>query len=74
MPLKTIQAPALLIHGGLDKAIPVAPVEAAKSKLPNAELILFPDDGHLLFLGRGAAIAQERITTFLKKYSTPHGE
>ncbi len=74
MPLKTIQTPALLIHGGLDKAIPVAPVEAAKSQLPNAELILFPDDGHLLFLGRGAAIAQERITTFLKKYSTPHGE
>ena len=74
MPLKSIQTPSLLVHGALDKAIPVAPVEAAKSQLPNSELVLFPDDGHLLFLGRGAAMAQERITTFLKKHSAPHGE
>lgn len=74
MPLKTILTPVLLVHGGLDKAIPVAPVEAAKSQLPNSELLLFPDDGHLPFLGRGASIAQERIASFLKKHTPSHGE
>jgi pimeloyl-ACP methyl ester carboxylesterase len=74
MPLKSIQTPSLLVHGALDKAIPVAPVEAAKSQLRNSELVLFPDDGHLLLLGQGAPMAQERITTFLKKHSAPHGE
>lgn len=74
IPLQNINTPTLLVHGGLDKAIPVAPVEAAKSKLPNSELLLFPDDGHLVFLGRGAAIAEDRITTFLKKHTASHGE
>lgn len=72
IPFQSITTPVLLVHGGLDKAIPVAPVEAAKSKLPNSELLLFPDDGHLVFLGRGATIAEDRITAFLKKYT--HGE
>lgn len=72
--LKTIAAPVLLVHGGLDKAIPVAPVEAAKSQLPHSELLLFPDDGHLVFLGRGASVAQNRITAFLKKHTASHGE
>jgi len=74
IPLKTITTPVLLIHGGMDKAIPVAPVEAAKSQLPNSELLLFPDDGHLVFLGRGASIAEDRIIAFLKKHTSPHGE
>lgn len=72
--LKTIVTPTLLVHGGLDKAIPVAPVEAAKSQLPNSELLLFPDDGHLAFLGRGASIAQDRIASFLKKHTPSNGE
>ena len=74
IPLKTIQTPSLLVHGSLDKAIPLEPIEAAKSQLSNSELVLFPGDGHLLFLGPGASMAQERINTFLKKYSAPHGE
>jgi pimeloyl-ACP methyl ester carboxylesterase len=74
IPYKTITTPTLLIHGGLDKAIPVAPVETAKSQLPNSELLLFPDDGHLIFLGRGSSIAEERILTFLKKHTPSHGE
>jgi pimeloyl-ACP methyl ester carboxylesterase len=74
IPYKTITTPVLIVHGGLDKAIPVAPVEAAKSKLPNSELLLFPDDGHLVFLGRGATIAEDRITAFLKKHTASHGE
>lgn len=74
IPFESITTPVLLVHGGLDKAIPVAPVEAAKSKFPNSELLLFPDDGHLLFLGRGASIAEDRITAFLKKHTPSHGE
>ena len=74
IPFQSITTPVLIVHGGLDKAIPVAPVEAAKSKLPNSELLLFPDDGHLVFLGRGATIAEDRITAFLKKHTASHGE
>jgi pimeloyl-ACP methyl ester carboxylesterase len=74
IPFQSITTPVLIVHGGLDKAIPVAPVEAAKSKLPNSELLLFPDDGHLVFLGRGATIAEDRITAFLKKHTPSHGE
>jgi len=74
IPLQTITTPVLMVHGGLDKAIPIAPVEAAKSQLPNAELLLFPDDGHLLLLGRGAPVAEDRIAAFLKKHTASHGE
>jgi pimeloyl-ACP methyl ester carboxylesterase len=74
IPLHNITVPVLIVHGGLDKAIPVAPVEAANSKLPNSELLLFPDDGHLIFLGRGASIAEDRITAFLKNHTPSHGE
>ena len=69
IPLKDVATPVLLVHGGLDKAISITPIEAAQSQFPNAELLLLPDEGHLVFLGRSAAIARARITDFLKKHT-----
>lgn len=76
VPFTEINTPVLILHGGMDKAVPIAPIEAAHTKLPNAEILFLPDEGHLLFLGRSAPIAQSRIGSFLKKHTAvvPHAE
>ena len=70
MPFKEITTPLLILHGGLDKAVPIAPIEAAHTQLPHSELLFLPDEGHLLFLGRSAEIAQARMISFLKKHTS----
>lgn len=81
LPLQELTPPVLLVHGGLDKAIPLGPVEQAKSRIPSAEWLILPDEGHLVFQGRGAPVAATRIIDFLNAKTsaqpvegTPDGE
>jgi pimeloyl-ACP methyl ester carboxylesterase len=74
LPLEKISAPTLVIHGGIDKAVPLASVEAASAKIAGSEFQLVPDAGHLLFLGRGGPAASARIASFLRENSTPSAE
>lgn len=74
LPLEKISAPTLVIHGGIDKTVPLASVEAARAKIADSEFQLVPDAGHLLFLGRGGPAASARIASFLRENSTPSAE
>jgi pimeloyl-ACP methyl ester carboxylesterase len=70
IPLQELNTPTLLVHGGLDKAVPLGPVEQAKSRIPSAEWIILPEEGHLVFQGRGAPVATRRIIDFLNSHNS----
>ena len=46
--LPEIKAPTLVVHGEADKALPVENSRILASRIPNAELVIFPNAGHLL--------------------------
>lgn len=71
IPLQELQTPVLLVHGGLDKAVPLGAVELAKSRIPSAEWRILPDEGHLVFQGRSAPVAREVILNFLNTHAAP---
>ncbi len=45
--LSEINVPVLIIHGADDQLIPVAEAEAMHQAIPNSELVIVPDAGHL---------------------------
>lgn len=47
--LGTIHVPTLVVHGERDRMIPVANAHALAHAIPEAELRLYPEAGHLLF-------------------------
>ena len=42
-----VEVPVLLVHGGQDRIAPVAHAEWLARRIPNAELRVQPDDGHI---------------------------
>jgi len=59
--LPKITAPVLLIHGNRDSAVPTSAVEQARKLLPNANLTLLADLGHLAHEERPDLVAQAII-------------
>ncbi len=57
-----VAAPALLLHGGLDRIAPVAHAAWLAARLPASELWLRPDDGHISVL-RSAPEALEWLAS-----------
>lgn len=53
--LGLIRAPALIVHGGQDRVVPSAHGQWLASQIPDAELWLRPDAGHISILDAGAA-------------------
>ena len=45
--LSEINVPVLIIHGADDQLIPLAEAEAMHQAIPNSELVIVPDAGHL---------------------------
>jgi len=45
--LGDIDVPVLIIHGADDQLIPVSEADAMYKAIPNAELVVIPDAGHL---------------------------
>ncbi|MGQ9898407.1 MAG: alpha/beta fold hydrolase [Acidobacteriota bacterium] len=45
--IAAITCPTLLLAGALDQVVPPGNVELLKAKLPQAEVVIFPDAGHL---------------------------
>jgi len=45
--LDEIQIPILLFHGELDKNMPLASVQQTANQLHDAQLVTYPDDGHI---------------------------
>ncbi len=66
--LFAIPNPALLVHGRKDKAVPTGSVEAAASRLSNAELELLPELGHLLH-----EEAPDTAATLISDFASKHG-
>lgn len=48
--LTHIDKPVLILHGADDQLIPAKEAEAMQAAIPNAQLQIFPDSGHLLNL------------------------
>jgi pimeloyl-ACP methyl ester carboxylesterase len=55
--LAAVDVPTLVLHGVDDEVVAAAAAEHAAATIPGAELILFPDTGHLPFLERPAEFA-----------------
>jgi pimeloyl-ACP methyl ester carboxylesterase len=53
-PVKEIDAPALVIHGEEDRIVTAANGRALATRLPQAELVLLPGQGHVPMLERPA--------------------
>lgn len=67
--LKAIHPPTLLVHGAMDRFIPLASAQAAANTIPNAELHIVANGGHLPIIGPGADAARQRIVSFLQHHT-----
>lgn len=65
--LPEIKAPVLVIHGDSDQVIPVENAKILASRIPGAELAIFPDTGHML-LEAGGEMTKVTLD-FLKRHS-----
>jgi 3-oxoadipate enol-lactonase len=64
--LPEIEAPTLIIHGDADRLVPVENARIMASRIPNAELVIFPGAGHILI---EAGDEPNRITLdFLRRH------
>lgn len=68
--LQEITVPVLVLAGEKDRVVPVENSRCLAAKLPNAQLVTFPNTGHLFFIER-AEEANKAIINFLKGGS-PH--
>ena len=65
--LPEIKAPTLVIHGDSDKLFPVENAQILASRIPGAELVIFPETEHMLL---EAGEDNYRVTLeFLKRHS-----
>jgi 3-oxoadipate enol-lactonase len=62
-----ITSPTLVIHGALDRYVPVANAGALAEAIPGAKLRVLDDAGHLVFIERFGDVNRE-VVTFLKPY------
>jgi pimeloyl-ACP methyl ester carboxylesterase len=66
--LGEIAAPTLVVHGGQDKLQSPRNAHVLARAIPNAELLLWPDAGHLY--GTDEPEADREVARFLKRHST----
>ncbi len=67
--LPQIGAPTLVINGELDNLIPAENSRIMAERIPGAELVLFPETGHLYFDERPEEAAQA-VIDFLRRRGT----
>jgi 3-oxoadipate enol-lactonase len=65
--LPRIEVPTLIIHGDVDRAIPVENAQIMASRLPNAEMIILKGKGHGLNI-EGITELNKAILNFLEKH------
>ncbi|UCD08910.1 MAG: alpha/beta hydrolase [Dehalococcoidales bacterium] len=63
--LSDIKAPTLVIHGEADKVFNLENAKIMASRIPNAELVTFPNTGHALI--EAGVKVHEVILNFLKR-------
>jgi pimeloyl-ACP methyl ester carboxylesterase len=62
----TIEAPALVIHGDHDRMIPLSHGQVLAERIPNAELVVLADQGHMFFWEKPDETAK-LVTSFLSR-------
>jgi pimeloyl-ACP methyl ester carboxylesterase len=67
--VRSITSPTLVIHGAEDRYVPVANATALAEAVPEAELRVLDDAGHLVFIERFADVNRE-VVAFLKLLQT----
>lgn len=65
--LPEIEVPTLVIHGETDMVIPVENARVLASRIPDAELVTFPNTGHYLF--EAGDELYKVMMDFLKRHS-----
>jgi len=65
--LKDVTQPVLVCTGRMDRACTVEAAEAIADGLPNAELVIFEDSGHMTFVEENDRYLQV-VREFLNKY------
>ncbi len=63
----------LLIHGTLDRCVPLADSEAAVAKIPGATLLAVPDAGHIVQLGENGGVVRQKLGEFFRAASGGQG-
>jgi pimeloyl-ACP methyl ester carboxylesterase len=69
-PLEDIRAPALVVHGTVDKLVPYSHSESLAQRLPAAELLTIPGGEHVCLFTHLQEV-RSRITRFLKAHASP---
>jgi pimeloyl-ACP methyl ester carboxylesterase len=67
--LPQVKVPALVIHGDLDKMVPVANVQVLADALPDARTVIVQGAGHVIFTDAPDAVT-DAVLTFLDGVST----
>jgi pimeloyl-ACP methyl ester carboxylesterase len=60
-----IQAPALVVHGSLDSVFPLASASRTVEALPDATLLVLPDDNHVSLVFRADSALYEAVLDFV---------
>jgi pimeloyl-ACP methyl ester carboxylesterase len=68
-----ITTPTLLIHGAMDRCVPLADSEAAAAKIPGATLLAVPDAGHIVQLGENGGEVRRKLVEFFRASSGGQG-
>ena len=69
----TITAPLLIIHGRNDPRVPVQESELIAEKAPNAEIMVFDDEGHGVVKLGNQVSSNTRILAFLEEHLLGQG-
>lgn len=67
--LRATRTPTLLVWGEQNRFVPLKHAERARDVLPDAELVVIPDSGHLPFLEQPEA-ADDAVTPFLLRHGS----
>ena len=70
-----IEAPLLLIHGANDPRVPLSEAEQVVARLReigrNAELLVYPDEGHAIAKLKNKLDAYPKVVEFLRRALSP---
>jgi pimeloyl-ACP methyl ester carboxylesterase len=71
--LPNIKQPTLIIHCDGDKIVPVEQARRLASALPNAELVVFKDSGHIPTMTRPVDVADQVLRFFARRRTFSDG-
>jgi Predicted hydrolases or acyltransferases (alpha/beta hydrolase superfamily) len=68
-PWAKMEVPALFVHGEKDLCVPLEDSRAAATAMPDAELMVVPDAGHVVQLGPQAGGVRKKLVEFFRQHA-----